>query len=79
MILKTTFPFVHVIPAWFKVYFFVGFTFFIAHEFFDALPIHKFVKVDSEIVGSDKKSWREILIDIKVRNATRVSHVVFKE
>ncbi|TRY62882.1 hypothetical protein TCAL_00350 [Tigriopus californicus] len=31
------------------------FTFFLAHEFFDALPIHKFVKTDGV--------WREVLID----------------
>ncbi|XP_077342688.1 protein arginine methyltransferase NDUFAF7, mitochondrial isoform X2 [Lithobates pipiens] len=33
-----------------------GYTFYIAHEFFDALPIHKFQKVQDE--------WREILIDV---------------
>ena len=33
-----------------------GFTFFIAHEFFDALPVNKFVKVDD--------TWHEILVDI---------------
>lgn len=33
-----------------------GFSIFLAHEFFDALPIHKFQKVDGK--------WREILIDI---------------
>ncbi|XP_014475689.1 PREDICTED: NADH dehydrogenase [ubiquinone] complex I, assembly factor 7 homolog [Dinoponera quadriceps] len=32
------------------------FSIFVAHEFFDALPIHKFQKTD--------KGWREILIDI---------------
>jgi NADH dehydrogenase [ubiquinone] 1 alpha subcomplex assembly factor 7 len=32
------------------------FTFFIANEFFDALPIHKFVK--------DAGCWQEILVDI---------------
>ncbi|KAE8601931.1 hypothetical protein XENTR_v10013837 [Xenopus tropicalis] len=33
-----------------------GFSFYIAHEFFDALPIHKLQKT--------KDGWREILIDI---------------
>jgi len=32
------------------------FSLFISHEFFDALPIHKFVKT--------KEGWREILIDV---------------
>ena len=34
-----------------------GFTFFIANEFFDALPVHKFVK------NSDSKDWEEVLVD----------------
>lgn len=34
-----------------------GFTAFIAHEYFDALPVHKFMKVPG------KNYWREILID----------------
>lgn len=34
-----------------------GFTAFIAHEFFDALPIHKFVR------DPKSGSWRELLID----------------
>ncbi|KAM5164903.1 protein arginine methyltransferase NDUFAF7, mitochondrial isoform 2-T2 [Mantella aurantiaca] len=33
-----------------------GYTFYIAHEFFDALPIHKLQKIQDE--------WREILIDV---------------
>ncbi|KAM8945565.1 protein arginine methyltransferase NDUFAF7, mitochondrial [Pelodytes ibericus] len=33
-----------------------GYTFYIAHEFFDALPIHK--------IQRTKDGWREILIDI---------------
>lgn len=33
-----------------------SFSIFLAHEFFDALPIHKFQRTD--------KNWREILIDV---------------
>jgi len=33
-----------------------NFTFFLAHEFFDALAVNKFQKVDNE--------WREVLIDV---------------
>ena len=38
-----------------------GFTFYLAHEFFDALPIHKFVK---NLEGE----WREVLIDIDINH-----------
>ncbi|XP_057375272.1 protein arginine methyltransferase NDUFAF7 homolog, mitochondrial-like [Daphnia carinata] len=38
------------------------FTLFLAHEFFDALPIHKLVKVD--------QSWREVLIDLNREDLT---------
>nr|SVE74196.1 EOG090X06OK [Daphnia barbata] len=38
------------------------FTLFVAHEFFDALPIHKLVKVDG--------GWREVLIDLNRENVT---------
>nr|XP_005994021.1 PREDICTED: NADH dehydrogenase [ubiquinone] complex I, assembly factor 7 [Latimeria chalumnae] len=33
-----------------------GYAFYLAHEFFDALPIHKFQKTE--------KGWREVLIDL---------------
>lgn len=36
---------------------YTGFNAFIAHEFFDALPIHKFVR------DPNNKKWRELLID----------------
>lgn len=38
------------------------FTLFLAHEFFDALPVHKLVKVDL--------GWREVLIDLNRENFT---------
>ena len=38
-----------------------AFSFYLAHEFFDALPIHKFVK-------TKEGQWREILIDIDEQN-----------
>ncbi|ODN02901.1 NADH dehydrogenase [ubiquinone] complex I, assembly factor 7 [Orchesella cincta] len=33
------------------------FSFYVAHEFFDALPVHKLQKVD--------EGWREVLVDVK--------------
>ena len=39
-----------------------SFTLYIAHEFFDALPIHKLVKKDN--------GWREILIDLDPSDQT---------
>uniref|UniRef100_A0A8C4QPR2 Protein arginine methyltransferase NDUFAF7 n=1 Tax=Eptatretus burgeri TaxID=7764 RepID=A0A8C4QPR2_EPTBU len=33
-----------------------GFSFYLAHEFFDALPIHKFQKTE--------RGWREVLVDL---------------
>ena len=37
-----------------------GFSFFVANEFFDALPIHQFVK------NPKSKVWEEILIDLNI-------------
>lgn len=39
------------------------FTLYLAHEFFDALPVHKLVK--------DEKGWREVLIDTAGPNSLR--------
>ena len=38
-----------------------GFSMFLAHEFFDALPVHKLVKVEEE--------WREVLVDVNPKGA----------
>ncbi|XP_011409506.1 PREDICTED: protein arginine methyltransferase NDUFAF7, mitochondrial-like, partial [Amphimedon queenslandica] len=35
-----------------------GFNYFIAHEFFDVLPIHQFIDIG-------KNEWREIFVDIE--------------
>ncbi|KAK6488391.1 protein arginine methyltransferase NDUFAF7 [Huso huso] len=45
-----------------------GFSIYLAHEFFDALPIHKFQKTD--------KGWREILIDIDPQVANKLCFVL---
>lgn len=39
-----------------------AFTLYLAHEFFDALPVHKLVKVE--------QGWREVLIDINRTDST---------
>nr|SVE84883.1 EOG090X06OK [Daphnia pulex] len=46
------------------------FTLFLAHEFFDALPIHKLVKVD--------QGWREVLIDLN-REESTLRYVLSRE
>ena len=38
-----------------------GFSFFVAHEFFDALPVHKFVRGGG---GDGDEKWHEILVDV---------------
>ena len=39
-----------------------AFTLYVAHEFFDALPVHKLVK--------SEQTWREVLIDINRTDST---------
>ncbi|KAK1889452.1 Protein arginine methyltransferase NDUFAF7 mitochondrial [Dissostichus eleginoides] len=45
-----------------------GFSIFIAHEFFDALPIHTFQRTP--------KGWREVLVDIDPEKQNRLRFVV---
>ncbi|XP_051867287.1 protein arginine methyltransferase NDUFAF7, mitochondrial [Pristis pectinata] len=45
-----------------------GFGFYLAHEFFDVLPIHKFQKT--------KQGWREILIDIEPQSPEKLRFVL---
>ncbi|KAF3850294.1 hypothetical protein F7725_020013, partial [Dissostichus mawsoni] len=47
-----------------------GFSIFIAHEFFDALPIHTFQRTP--------KGWREVLVDIDPEKQNRLRFVGFK-
>ncbi|MCI4389615.1 hypothetical protein PGIGA_G00100240 [Pangasianodon gigas] len=46
-----------------------GFSIFLAHEFFDALPIHKFQKTE--------KGWREVMVDIDPEKPDKLRFVVF--
>lgn len=45
-----------------------GFSIFLAHEFFDALPIHKFQRTEN--------GWREVLVDIDPENPGKLRFVV---
>ncbi|XP_031558295.1 protein arginine methyltransferase NDUFAF7, mitochondrial-like [Actinia tenebrosa] len=45
-----------------------GNTFFLAHEFFDALPIHQFKKTN--------KGWREVLVDIDQQSPSSLRFVL---
>ncbi|TMS12462.1 Protein arginine methyltransferase NDUFAF7, mitochondrial [Larimichthys crocea] len=45
-----------------------GFSIFLAHEFFDALPIHKFQRTP--------KGWREVLVDIDPEKPDRLRFVM---
>lgn len=48
-----------------------GFSVIVAHEFFDAMPVHKFQRTASD----DKAKWREILIDIDAADGDRLRFV----
>uniref|UniRef100_A0A8C5ECE6 Protein arginine methyltransferase NDUFAF7 n=1 Tax=Gouania willdenowi TaxID=441366 RepID=A0A8C5ECE6_GOUWI len=45
-----------------------GFSIFVAHEFFDALPIHKFQRTQS--------GWREMMVDIELENPDKLRFVL---
>ncbi|KAK2855860.1 hypothetical protein Q5P01_004595 [Channa striata] len=45
-----------------------GFSIFLAHEFFDALPIHKFQRTE--------KGWREVMVDIDPEQPGQLRFVV---
>lgn len=45
-----------------------GFSIFLAHEFFDALPVHKFQLT--------QKGWREVLVDIHPENPEQLRFVL---
>ncbi|KAG9336122.1 hypothetical protein JZ751_002469 [Albula glossodonta] len=45
-----------------------GFSIYLAHEFFDALPIHKFQKT--------KQGWREMMVDIDPEDPDRLRFVL---
>ncbi|KAF1376985.1 hypothetical protein PFLUV_G00217180 [Perca fluviatilis] len=45
-----------------------GFSIFLAHEFFDALPIHKFQRT--------QKGWREVMVDIDPEKPDQLRFVV---
>lgn len=45
-----------------------GFTIFLAHEFFDALPVHKFQRT--------QKGWREVLVDIDLEKTEQLRFVL---
>lgn len=46
-------------------------TFYVAHEFFDVLPIHKFTKTD--------KGWRELHIDLQPGTTNKLRMVILPE
>lgn len=49
-----------------------AFTLFLAHEFFDALPVHKLVQVENQ-------AWREVLVDLDPAHFGRLRYVLSRE
>ncbi|XP_065095354.1 protein arginine methyltransferase NDUFAF7 homolog, mitochondrial [Ochlerotatus camptorhynchus] len=47
-----------------------GFAIFLAHEFFDALPIHKFMKQENV--------WKEVLVDIEPKSEDKFRFILSK-
>uniref|UniRef100_A0A1A8G980 Protein arginine methyltransferase NDUFAF7 n=1 Tax=Nothobranchius korthausae TaxID=1143690 RepID=A0A1A8G980_9TELE len=45
-----------------------GFSIFVAHEFFDSLPVHKFQRTE--------KVWREVLVDVDPEDSGKLRFVV---
>ncbi|XP_008311834.1 protein arginine methyltransferase NDUFAF7, mitochondrial isoform X2 [Cynoglossus semilaevis] len=45
-----------------------GFSIFLAHEFFDALPVHKFQRTE--------KGWREVMVDLHPQNPDELRFVI---
>lgn len=45
-----------------------GFSIYLAHEFFDALPIHKFQRTE--------KGWREVMVDIEPEEPDKLRFVI---
>ncbi len=48
-----------------------SFTLFLAHEFFDALPVHKLVKTE--------QGWREVLVDLDPTQPGHFRYVLSRE
>lgn len=43
-----------------------AFSFYVAHEFFDALPMHQFIRErEGEGEGGGKGEWHEVLVDVE--------------
>lgn len=48
------------------------FSIYVAHEFFDALPVHKFQKIN-------ERDWRELLIDVEPQSGKSFRMILAKE